>query len=963
MAARKFCVMTEGRSGSTSLMEALELFDDIALPNKNIKCPDNELVHPRQISDYCKQYARLCQRDISTGDELIEAFYEFNDKGSYYYAGFKTMPNRHPDFAGFTSRKDIRFITLKRRDIASTTASFMLAMSKGTWRRHGEEANQQWLFNVNTHGEAVRSNLAYIHASHQQMDAIAGAISLFYEDLCDPDYRNTELNGFFMRQVTLRDPQPPTSGASYVTNWDEFRSFVETYWHDLTTSGQTAVSKADVSDQLVQSAPGTHIAAAGNGPDGSSISLYCQFVGAPVSGATLVMALLNAHPDIVIGHEVDVLAGGTSGQPELKQVVPALVDSVAGFVAQGCIYHNNNFSVSGQWQGRYRRLLVAGEDTAAAWGLRFREQPGLVTLINRQLGVPLKFIHVYRNPFDVIPALLNSGIDSIRKASGLYFSMAEGVQAVRNAAGAEAVFDLCIEDFYTGPEKYLQQLCAFLGVECDEQYLLDCRSTVLSLKPLTLNRKLVGWKSSQIEQIRKHMQQFEFFQRYTNDRDIPQPTAATTTRTDNKELLADIQPAAQKPAGRASVGRTITGRKSRDKRIVYAWELGMDLGHIMRFLPLALKLRERGHEVVFAIRDLQHAESVIGRQGFDVLQAPIWQQLPKNLKNPPLNYAEIILRYGFLTEAGLTGLVKAWRNLYRSVGAGLVIADHAPSALLAARTLDLKRITIGHGFFSPPAVSPTPNMRPWLKIPDKRLESSDKIALDNANHVIEELGGSPIKMLSELFRVDAEFLCTFRELDHYPGRQGARYWGPGFNVEEGVDVAWPPGKGRRIFAYIKPSHRDFERLLTSLQQAEARVLAYIPGISEKMAEKYATPRLIISHKPVRLQSVRYECDLAICHAGIGTVSAVLLAGKPLLLLPNQLEQYLVARRIEELGAGLVVNADIKDAKPDYPSLLKRLLQEATFRQAAQAFAKKYGQFQPEAQYRAMANVVEKLLQK
>jgi hypothetical protein len=57
----------------------------------------------------------------------------------------------------------------------------------------------------------------------------------------------------------------------------------------------------------------------------------------------------------------------------------------------------------------------------------------------------------------------------------------------------------------------------------------------------------------------------------------------------------------------------------------------------------------------------------------------------------------------------------------------------------------------------------------------------------------------------------------------------------------------------------------------------------------------------------------------------------------------------------------LINTNKKDKKPGHRALLQRLLTEPSFRQAAQAFAKKYEKYRPEAQYRAMADAVVKLL--
>ncbi len=61
-------------------------------------------------------------------------------------------------------------------------------------------------------------------------------------------------------------------------------------------------------------------------------------------------------------------------------------------------------------------------------------------------------------------------------------------------------------------------------------------------------------------------------------------------------------------------------------RILVAWELGAGYGHLYAFPRLAHALRERGHEVLFALRDLARAERVLGNGEFVLLQAPIFKR-------------------------------------------------------------------------------------------------------------------------------------------------------------------------------------------------------------------------------------------------------------------------------------------------------------------------------------------------
>lgn len=224
MPTKKFCVMTIGRTGSTSLMYALEKFDDIALPSRDTDCVDSELLHPDRIKQYMHYYQPYAEEPIEKPVQLINAFYDSHADDAY--AGFKSMPNRHPNYMKFITRDDIKFITLIRRDVASTVASFLMAMETGSWRRSGGEQPGKWRFDPKIHGGRAMGNIEYVLQSHLLLQQVPNAIRLGYEGLCDPGKVHTELNEFFGRSIKIDDPKPPTSGESYVENWEEFRVFI-----------------------------------------------------------------------------------------------------------------------------------------------------------------------------------------------------------------------------------------------------------------------------------------------------------------------------------------------------------------------------------------------------------------------------------------------------------------------------------------------------------------------------------------------------------------------------------------------------------------------------------------------------------------------------------------------------------------------------------------------------------------
>jgi LPS sulfotransferase NodH len=220
---KKFCLMTMGRSGSTSLMNAIARQDDVMTPVKVFTgCPDHELLHPKRARKFARALSRLTDRGVRSQDALIEAFYRLRPAR---LIGFKSMPERHKAYADFVEREDIQFITLVRRDIVSTVASFMVARVAGTWRRDGGDQGNRWTFGPDSQ-EPVLGTLRYVLRTERMLRSIPQTIDLVYEELCDPDFSDARLDAYFGTRIALDDPKPPTDAATYVTNWSEYEAFV-----------------------------------------------------------------------------------------------------------------------------------------------------------------------------------------------------------------------------------------------------------------------------------------------------------------------------------------------------------------------------------------------------------------------------------------------------------------------------------------------------------------------------------------------------------------------------------------------------------------------------------------------------------------------------------------------------------------------------------------------------------------
>lgn len=392
-------------------------------------------------------------------------------------------------------------------------------------------------------------------------------------------------------------------------------------------------------------------------------------------------------------------------------------------------------------------------------------------------------------------------------------------------------------------------------------------------------------------------------------------------------------------------------------RILFCWELGGDYGHLSRLLPIALALRARGHQPVFAVRDLLGAETLLQRHDLQWFQAPLWIGQVTGLP-PPIGYAELLMRFGFLNSRALTGIARAWRSLIDAVQPDLLVMDHAPTALLATRGLTQPRINLGDGFCIPPMTRPLPPFRWWQKENDTRLADSEAHVWKTANEVLFALGAPPLAHLAELSQCNASLMLAFKALDHYPSHPGARWLGPLFDLGQGEPAVWPDGSGPRVFAYLKPGYAALESVLEALSSSTARVLAHVPGAASRTVQRFTKARMRMSPLPLAIDDVRSACDLAICHGGTGTVSAMLLAGKPLLVLPTQMEQQMTARRLESMGVGMAVRPDDTG---QMPKRLDQALTDTSLSEAARTFARHHAKYQPQATVASAADLCESLL--
>ena len=244
------------------------------------------------------------------------------------------------------------------------------------------------------------------------------------------------------------------------------------------------------------------------------VERYVTFIGYPRSGHSLVGSLLDAHPDIVIAHELDALEQ-IERSCERQTLWSAILENSRAFAATGRQWEQYTYGVPGQWNGRFRELRVLGDKKGGRSTLRLAEKPELLDALRRTVQVRCQFIHVIRNPYDNISTLAQRGGTGLPAAIDDYFRRSEIVAGVRAGLPQTDWYDLRHEALVANPAEALASLCRFLGQTCDQQYLLDCSRIVFAAAQQS--RHDAPWTPDLVGRVLERMSQFDFLQGYTFD--------------------------------------------------------------------------------------------------------------------------------------------------------------------------------------------------------------------------------------------------------------------------------------------------------------------------------------------------------------------------------------------------------------------------------------------------------------
>jgi len=249
------------------------------------------------------------------------------------------------------------------------------------------------------------------------------------------------------------------------------------------------------------------------------IKVFCMFIGYQRSGHSFIGALLDAHPDAVMGMEVDALDLLQKGYSK-NQIFYCLMRNAEVFTRKlGNKWTGYDYAIPGQYQGKFRKIDVIGDKKGGKSSLRLYDDHDLLEKMKNKIGIPLKILHIIRHPVDNITTMVLRNIPEgkspdrkfIVERSEVYFMKVSINDKLKQNKELD-ILDVYHEDFIKSPEEELNRILGFLGLEPIPDYIDACIKKVY--KEPHLSRNDMDWPEDLISEIREKSLKYPFLKRY-----------------------------------------------------------------------------------------------------------------------------------------------------------------------------------------------------------------------------------------------------------------------------------------------------------------------------------------------------------------------------------------------------------------------------------------------------------------
>jgi hypothetical protein len=325
-----------------------------------------------------------------------------------------------------------------------------------------------------------------------------------------------------------------------------------------------------------------------------------------------------------------------------------------------------------------------------------------------------------------------------------------------------------------------------------------------------------------------------------------------------------------------------------------AWEAGSGRGHVVPLRTVAEAVRDR-FTFDAALCKLDFKEELAAF--CEPVQGP-WLPFSgeyRKAQGDPVTatWGEVLADVGFRRPEILRESIGWWQGVMRECEISLLIADHAPCAMLAARGLGIPSVAIGAGYWLPPSNMETfPVLLPRFST----CIYDEAETVEIVNSVVPEFGIPKLRRLPEVYTASDHLVFSLEMLDPYTEWRTQPLLPP---IIGGTPE--PASGGNEIFIYFSTSEKSDPGLMEAIGNLGVPVRAFIPGIDDQVAGGLTRRGVHVERSAVPVDLVAKRSRLVINAAQHGTLCLGLAAGLPQVAVPQQREQLYNAEAAERRG--------------------------------------------------------------
>lgn len=255
-----------------------------------------------------------------------------------------------------------------------------------------------------------------------------------------------------------------------------------------------------------------------------AVHTYVMFLGIGRSGTTLLGALLDAHPNVVIANEQNALKYLYPFSFSREQIFRLLLRNSEQQATKGRPGGGDyRYAVPGQFQGRSKKVELIGDKSRSAQSVEWLSlKPDLLRRLSETTRSEIALIHMIRNPFDSIARRSLRRRVSLEKITREYFSLTAQLDTLFQQIdttpepGVKRIA-LNLEELIRQPDAVLREICCALGVQPIPSYIEACSRLVYE-KPARA-RHLVSWPPRLARQIQDQIESVSWLSAYSLEGD------------------------------------------------------------------------------------------------------------------------------------------------------------------------------------------------------------------------------------------------------------------------------------------------------------------------------------------------------------------------------------------------------------------------------------------------------------